>query len=118
MTTLKKYLFSIIAAVTLSACVSQPDIPHSDIVTVEQNIQKAKEEHAYEYAPIAIQSAEKNLADAKRAMENEDYQTAKKELEKATVDSEHALAVTDAEKAKAASKEVSKSLQSLKNANK
>lgn len=118
MQTLKSLSVGIAAALALSACSSQPEISQTAIVTAEQNIQMAKEENAYEYAPLAISSAEQNLEDAKRAMAREDYRTAKMKLEKATVDSEYAMALTDSEKAKIASEEVSKSLQSIKNANK
>lgn len=117
MNAFKSLSLSLVAATALAGCSNNPTIPESAFNTVEQNIQMAKEDNAYKYAPLAINSAEQNYEDAKRAVQKDDMTTAKMKLEKATVDSEYALALTDAEKAKLASKEVSQGLRSLENSN-
>lgn len=111
-----KYIFMplIFSGLLLGGCASKPPVPQSLIMEAEQKVQSAKDDQAYQYAPLEIKNAEMYLKDAESANQKEEIEKAKRNYELAVVNAEHAIAKTRTEKAEKAAKEINKGLDTLK----
>lgn len=87
MTQLKRIgVFGVGAALsTLAGCASVPP-PTEQVAVSQAAVAQAEGAQAYEFAPVAFNTAQEKLSEARIAMEREEYLTARRLAEQAEVD--------------------------------
>jgi Domain of unknown function (DUF4398) len=93
-------------------CAGKP--PLANLSQAELAVQEADTKTASQYAPLELRTAREQLADAKRAMDDEEYDEARRLADQALVNAQLAEARAGAEKARQAAAELQKSIQTLR----
>jgi hypothetical protein len=96
----------------MAGCAGKP--PLSNLSQAELAVQEADTKTASQYAPLELKTAREQLADAKRAMDDEEYDEARRLADQALVNAQLAEAKAGAEKARGAATELQKSIQTLR----
>ncbi len=93
-------------------CAGKP--PLANLSQAELAVQEADTKTASQYAPLELKTAREQLAEAKRAMDDEEYDEARRLADQALVNAQLAEAKAAAEKARLAAAELQKSIQTLR----
>jgi Domain of unknown function (DUF4398) len=99
-------------ALGMVGCAGKP--PLANFSQAELAVQEADTKTASQYAPLELKTAREQLADAKRAMDDEEYDEARRLADEALVNAQLAEAKAGAEKARQAAAELQKSIQTLR----
>jgi hypothetical protein len=102
----------ICGVVGMAGCAGKP--PLANLSQAELAVQEADTKTASQYAPLELKTAREQLADAKRAMDDEEYDEARRLADQALVNAQLAEAKAGAEKARQAAAELQKSIQTLR----
>jgi multidrug efflux pump subunit AcrA (membrane-fusion protein) len=96
----------------MAGCAGKP--PLANLSQAELAVQEADTKTASQYAPLELKTAREQLAEAKRAMDEEEYDEALRLADQALVNAQLAETKAGAEKARQAAAEVQKSIQTLR----
>jgi Domain of unknown function (DUF4398) len=96
----------------MAGCAGKP--PLANLSQAELAVQEADTNTASQYAPLELKTAREQLADAKRAMDDEEYDEARRLADQALANAQLAEAKAGAEKARQAAAELQKSIQTLR----
>jgi multidrug efflux pump subunit AcrA (membrane-fusion protein) len=96
----------------MAGCAGKP--PLANLSQAELAVQEADTKTASQYAPLELKTAREQLAEAKRAMDDEEYDAARRLADQALVNAQLAEAKAGAEKARQAAAELQKSIQTLR----
>jgi hypothetical protein len=96
----------------MAGCAGKP--PLANLSQAELAVQEADTKTASQYAPLELKTAREQLAEAKRAMDDEEYDEARRLADQALVNAQLAEAKAGAEKARLAAAELQKSIQTLR----
>lgn len=96
----------------MAGCAGKP--PLANLAQAELAVQEADTKTASQYAPLELKTAREQLAEAKRAMDDEEYDAARRLADQALVNAQLAEAKAGAEKARQAAAELQKSIQTLR----
>ncbi|GAA3948395.1 DUF4398 domain-containing protein [Allohahella marinimesophila] len=97
----------------LGACASAPK-PDRQLVLAESRISEAKNNEAYQYAPVEIKNAEQHLTAARQALAKEDNLEARRLLEKAEMEADYAVAKSELAREDKTVQEVRAAIKDLK----
>jgi hypothetical protein len=96
----------------MAGCAGKP--PLANLSQAELAVQEADTKTASQYAPLELKTAREQLADAKRAVDDEEYDEARRLADQALANAQLAEAKAGAEKARLAAAELQKSIQTLR----
>jgi hypothetical protein len=114
LTSLQRWIGVSLVCVVLGmvGCAGKP--PLANLSQAELAVQEADTKTASQYAPLELKTAREQLAEAKRAMDDEEYDEARRLADQALVNAQLAEAKAGAEKARLAAAELQKSIQTLR----
>tara|TARA_R100000306_G_scaffold62572_1_gene73923 strand:- start:28976 stop:29308 length:333 start_codon:yes stop_codon:yes gene_type:complete len=97
----------------LGACASAPK-PDRQLVLAESRISEAKNNEAYQYAPVEIKNAEQHLTAAREALAKGNNLEARRLLEKAEKEADFAVTKSELAREEKTVKEVRAAIKDLK----
>lgn len=97
----------------LGACASTAK-PDRQLVLAESRISEAKNNEAYQYAPVEIKNAEQHLTAAREALARGDNLEARRLLEKAEMEADYAVAKSELAREEKTVQEVRAAIKDLK----
>jgi hypothetical protein len=100
--------------VTAGGCAGKGTAPDEQIANTEKAISEAKYGNATVHAPLELKLADEKLKAAKAATDKKEYEQARRLLEEARVDAELAEAKSASVKARQVAKEMSDSIETLR----
>jgi len=114
LTSLRQWIGVLLACgiLGMAGCAGKP--PLANLSQAELAVQEADTKTASQYAPLELKTAREQLAEAKRAMDEEEYDEARRRADQALVNAQLAETKAGAEKARQAAAEVQKSIQTLR----
>jgi hypothetical protein len=103
------------AAIAVAACASQDQsAARTQIGGAQSAISQAERANAREYAPVELTTAEQQLTNANKALEDKDYVKAKNLAQQAAVNAELAAAKADTSKTRSMAQSIQRSIEDLR----